>query len=357
MTNPYIKSPDPMPTLSCFLNLVQFTLSTQVYSGVARVDVLFPVYNMSLFLEKSLESLLLQNFKDWRLILVDDGSTDSSLEIAERLVPKAKLKIIKLEQNVGLSKALNVGLKSVDAEFLARFDPDDYCTPDRFMTQVDLLSASAYINATSAPVRSINALDFFTYKFSWSDLDSHEVSALLPICNVINHPAVMFKYSELVDMGFYYREDPAQDYLTWLTFFNRLHWKVSSKPLLLWRKHQSNLSNKGYVFNSLYFEARKKALQVLGLDHSERIISQLNGYLPIESWEDVKSLKHLESQIKLISNRWSFRTQVNRAFDTLLYRSIDNFDWKKRFYIYSHMHTSTLIAEMQKRGKKKWNRV
>jgi len=323
---------------------------------MARVDILLPVYNMARFISKSLESISLQNFHDWRVLLVDDGSSDDSLEIAERVIPKAKLEVIKLSKNVGLSKALNIGLKAVDAEFIARLDPDDVCSSQRLKFQVDFLTTNSDVIGTSSPVISIDENDRLTHKFSWSELKPNEVDALLPVCNVINHPTVMMRFSDIAEMNFEYLEDPAQDYLTWLAHHGSLRWEVTKEPLVYWRKHNSNLSNQGYSYSDLHLNFRKNAFQNLGITCSEALVQQLSDFTLIQSSRDVKNLKDLAIEIKRLSPSKKYHVQVNRAFDTIFFKSSGNFSPISRPYILSQMHTSTVWPELKRRSKRKWKR-
>jgi glycosyltransferase involved in cell wall biosynthesis len=97
-----------------------------------KVDVIIPAYNASKYLPIAIESVVSQTFEDWRILLVDDGSTDNTAEIVapfiERLGPK--LKYIK-QPNGGLPNARNTAIRHSSAEFLALLDADDIWLPCR----------------------------------------------------------------------------------------------------------------------------------------------------------------------------------------------------------------------------------
>jgi glycosyltransferase involved in cell wall biosynthesis len=96
------------------------------------VDVIIPAYNAARYLRIAIESVIAQTFDDWRIILVDDGSTDNTAEVVapfiEQLGPK--LKYIK-QANRGLPGARNVAIQNSTAEFLALLDADDVWLPCR----------------------------------------------------------------------------------------------------------------------------------------------------------------------------------------------------------------------------------
>jgi glycosyltransferase involved in cell wall biosynthesis len=104
---------------------------------MAKVDIVIPAYNAARFLPAALESVLTQTFTDWRILLVDDGSTDHTSEIvspfADRLGPK--LLYIK-QENRGLPAARNSAIRHSSAEFLALLDADDVWLPDRLAETV-----------------------------------------------------------------------------------------------------------------------------------------------------------------------------------------------------------------------------
>ena len=91
-----------------------------------KVSVIVPVYNVEKYLEKCLNSLVNQTFKDYEIIVVNDGSTDSSQKIIDEY--KSKYSTIKsfIKENGGISSARNYGLKVATGEYIAFVDSDDY---------------------------------------------------------------------------------------------------------------------------------------------------------------------------------------------------------------------------------------
>src|ERR1700676_1975812 len=90
------------------------------------VDVIMPAHNAAKYLRTAIESVVAQTFDDWRIILVDDGSTDETPEIARLFVERlgAKLKYIR-QKNKGPAAARNAAIRNSSAEFLALLDADD----------------------------------------------------------------------------------------------------------------------------------------------------------------------------------------------------------------------------------------
>lgn len=92
-----------------------------------KVSILVPVYNVELSLDKCIQSILKQTYKNFELILVDDGSTDNSLSMCYEYAEKDKrIKIIKKESHTCLSDVRNVGIENATGEYIMFVDSDDY---------------------------------------------------------------------------------------------------------------------------------------------------------------------------------------------------------------------------------------
>ena len=106
-------------------------------SPAPDVSVLMTVYNGMPYLAEAVESIRAQTYRRWKMIIVNDGSTDNSGQYLDSL---ANDRIIVLHQeNGGTAVASNNGLKRCDTEFLARMDSDDICSPTRIEKQVAFL--------------------------------------------------------------------------------------------------------------------------------------------------------------------------------------------------------------------------
>ena len=95
-----------------------------------KVSVIVPVYNVEQYLPKCIESILEQDFTDFELLLVDDGSSDSSLEICRMYESKDKRVHVYTQSNSGPSKARNVGIENAQGKYVTFIDSDDYIDSD-----------------------------------------------------------------------------------------------------------------------------------------------------------------------------------------------------------------------------------
>lgn len=94
-----------------------------------KFSIIVPVYNVENYIEQALNSILSQTYKDYEVIVVNDGSTDQSLKICESYKEKFQNITIITQKNGGLSEARNTGIKIAQGEFIYFFDSDDYMNP------------------------------------------------------------------------------------------------------------------------------------------------------------------------------------------------------------------------------------
>ncbi|MGG7145257.1 glycosyltransferase family 2 protein [Clostridium butyricum] len=106
------------------------------------ISLILPVYNVEEYIKECLESILCQTYKDYQLIVVDDGSTDKSLDIVYSFEKKFKNINILKQRNKGVSEARNLALDYVKGEYILYIDSDDFL--DKEMLQVLLTKAEEY---------------------------------------------------------------------------------------------------------------------------------------------------------------------------------------------------------------------
>ncbi|MGA3161874.1 MAG: glycosyltransferase [Terracidiphilus sp.] len=107
---------------------------------MARISVLMPVYNVRNYVAEALSSIQSQTFADLEIVVVDDGSTDDTLQIVEQIASSdPRIHIIRVPHNLGLTFALNIGLLYCHAPFVARMDGDDIALPTRLEMQLRFL--------------------------------------------------------------------------------------------------------------------------------------------------------------------------------------------------------------------------
>ena len=107
-----------------------------------RISVLMGIYNCASTLPEAIDSLYAQTYKNFKLILCDDGSTDKTYEIAEKYAKQySNIILLRNDRNMKLAHTLNHCLEYADTEYVARMDGDDISLPKRFEKQISFLDS------------------------------------------------------------------------------------------------------------------------------------------------------------------------------------------------------------------------
>jgi len=173
---------------------------------IAKITVLMPVYNAEQFLREAMDSILNQSFRDFEFLIMDDGSTDSSISIIQQY-QDPRIRLIRNERNLGISPTLNKGIELASSDLIARMDADDISYPDRLQKQYDYMMAHPNCALLSTWARVIThdkkfvRMEKYRSNFYYYNLTFE--------CWMY-HPTVMFRRKPVIDVGMYsmpYSED------------------------------------------------------------------------------------------------------------------------------------------------------
>lgn len=122
------------------------------------ISILIPVYNVQQYLSRCIDSVLSQDFTDWELILVDDGSTDGSLQVLRQYEneERAKIKVIHKE-NGGLPSARLSGYQAANGDFLVFLDADDWLLPGALQSLYDAITSDGGYDVVRSVVKRVTA--------------------------------------------------------------------------------------------------------------------------------------------------------------------------------------------------------
>lgn len=121
-----------------------------------KISVVMSVFNGERYLEDAIKSILDQSHRGIEFIIINDGSTDSTLEIIKRHRGADNRIILIDQENIGLTKSLNIGLKHVTGDYVARMDADDISSPSRFTKFLKYIESNKFVNVYSTPALLIN---------------------------------------------------------------------------------------------------------------------------------------------------------------------------------------------------------
>lgn len=202
------------------------------------ISIGIPFYNAENFLEDAIKSVLAQTYIYWELILIDDGSSDRSLEIAKKYeILDKRITVISDGQNKKLPYRLNQIIQISKFNYIARMDADDLMDINRLKLQIDLLEKNPKIDLVTSGLYSIGINNELLGKRIPQDIQMSAKEILGGITNLLHASMLARKEWCLRNL---YRVDNAlaEDYELWLTaaIKNDLNYHVIQEPLYYYRE-------------------------------------------------------------------------------------------------------------------------
>lgn len=207
------------------------------------VTVLMPAYNAAPYLREAVDSILGQTLTDFELLVVDDGSTDETVEILNGY-RDPRLRVVLSPSNQGVTAALNRGLDLAAGRYIVRMDADDISLPDRLDKQVRYLDEHPEIGVCGGSIHGFNDKREFDPPVPHPQW--HEpMACTLPFGTVLLHPTVIFR-SELFRDGLRYDPDypHAEDYELWCRLARITRLAVLPAIVLRYRMHGHSVSSR-----------------------------------------------------------------------------------------------------------------
>ena len=209
------------------------------------VTVLMTVYNGKNYLNEAIESVLCQTLDNYEFLIVDDASTDNSIEIINSY-KDSRIKLLKNRENIGQTASLNEGLAIAQGQYIARFDQDDVCLPKRLEDQVAFFKKNPSISIVCSREYSIdiegNRIGVWKRDLNnYGDFLGYIILGLNPVWT----PSVMFVKDVFLELGgFDVAYGPASDFEFWSRIaLKRLNAKVVPEFHQLRRIHDQSQSN------------------------------------------------------------------------------------------------------------------
>ena len=200
-----------------------------------KISVIMPTKNAGKYIAEAIDSILDQTFSDFEFLIIDDASTDNTLDIIRSYHDK-RIKLINGTQK-GLSAALNLGISLAQGEYIARMDADDISLPTRFEKQADYLDAHPEISLLGTWQEHFGRKHGFHKPSSNPDIAK---MALIFTCDFC-HSTAMFRRDVFIQNNLFYPENsPIEDYELWskaIEFIN-----VSNIPEVLGKYRIHNQS-------------------------------------------------------------------------------------------------------------------
>ena len=232
-----------------------------------KVSVLMGIYNCAETLPQAVAAIQNQTYSNWELILCDDGSSDDTYEVAQRLAAADnRLILLRNKHNLGLNQTLNNCLAAATGDYIARMDGDDDCLPERFEKQVALLESHPEFQITSSP------MILFDENGEWGQtvLPEFPTSVNVVEGSPISHAPAMLR-KECMEAVDGYTVDKkmlrVEDVNLWIKLYAAGYRCCNiQQPLYRMRNDQNALNRRKYIYrvNSTYVRLRGCRLLHLG---------------------------------------------------------------------------------------------
>lgn len=235
---------------------------------MSKVSIIMPVFNAEKYLAEAISSIIDQTFNDWELLIINDGSTDSSKSIIEAQTDK-RIRYVENETNLGLIATLNKGISLCNSQYIARMDSDDAAHPERLNCQVRFLDKNEdyLMCGTSAIVvdekgnRSGSIVN---------PTRNEDLQISLFFTNPFIHPSMMIRRSALRNLRFDQAALHVEDFELWTRIAEKGKVANLSYPLLNYRWHNANVSSSNATIQeSSKNEIIRKQLEKLDIKASD----------------------------------------------------------------------------------------
>lgn len=203
------------------------------------VTVYVTNFNYANYIEQSIESVLAQTYKNYELIIIDDGSTDNSREIINRYIEKTNIRII-FQENKGLIASNNIAVRAAQGKYVMRLDADDYLDENALLVLVNGIEESDEMALIFPDYYYVNADGEVT-----GQERRHDFKSQVTLLDQPAHGAcTLIRRDCLLEVGGYSPEFTCQDgWDLWLKLTENYSVGNVNLPLFYYRRHDNNLTH------------------------------------------------------------------------------------------------------------------
>lgn len=213
-----------------------------------NITIAIPFYNADLFLSQAIESVICQTYSDWKLLLIDDGSTDSSLEIANKYAKTDdRITVYSDGENKNLGFRLNQIPYLVNTKYLARMDADDIMHPQKIEKQIKTLENNPQIDVLGTNAYSIDENDYVIgIRVKPSGKNLRKVNSFI-------HPTIVAKTEWFKKNPYNVQAVRVEDIELWMRTSEKYNFEMLNEPLFFYRE-----------FGGGYYKKYMKSISSLG---------------------------------------------------------------------------------------------
>ncbi len=205
------------------------------------LSIIMPVYNAEAYLREAVESILAQSYTDYELIIVEDGSTDSSPEIIERF-NDSRIRVLYNDGNKGIVYTRNLGMANACGRYIAPFDADDIAHPEKYAKQIQFLEENPEYGLLGTWAKLIDK-NGKPLREKWKvNAPPERIPAILLFRNYFVQSSVVIRRKAIPAKGYEKDLDAVEDYKMWTLIAS--NWKAWNYPeyLVKYRIHEQGVS-------------------------------------------------------------------------------------------------------------------
>jgi len=322
-----------------------------------KITVLMPVYNGEKYLKEAIESILNQTYADFEFLIINDGSTDKSVEIIKSFSDQ-RIRFIENEKNLGLIATLNKGIDLALGEYIIRMDSDDVSLPQRLEKQVDFMDKNPDIGVCGSWLTTIGDKKSHLWKFPENSDDIK--TGLLFFCPFA-HPTVIMRKSVFIKNNLYYSSDfiHGEDYEFWIRCLKYTEFANIQEILLLYRRYSEQISDKHYkiqqnsakkarlnIFRELNIEPNEEEIEIhnslvyKNFKRSKQAIIEIENWLNkiIEANDKIQIFDNV-ALMKTLGQIWFLACRKSSSLGFWAWKTY----WKSNFSQYAKIRKSKLF--------------
>ncbi|MCT7481732.1 glycosyltransferase family 2 protein [Aliarcobacter cryaerophilus] len=269
------------------------------------ISVVMSVYNGEKYLAEAIESILNQTYKNFELIIINDGSKDNSVEIIKNYMKQDNRIVLIDRENKGLPYSLNEAISIAKGEYIARMDADDISLPTRFEKQIDYMQKNE-LDVCGSYIKIFG--DNRKERIIKNPITNEDIRFSLLFFSCLAHPTVMFKKEVFDKVKYRVDYKVAQDYQLWCDIVNA-DFKIGNIPevLLNYREHEAQASIEK-------FKRQQDTAHKIALDYAKNLgkeeINLVNQIITSKKTIGFKGLKELFDDIKNYANEKNIQNDL-----------------------------------------------
>ncbi len=270
------------------------------------LSIIIPVYNAEKYVGEAMSSLLDQSFADFELIVVNDSSTDRSMEIVSGFDDK-RIRILQNETNRGIVYSRNRGLQAARGRYIAPFDADDIALRGKLEIQLDYLQKNPEIGLVGSWAMLINEEGKLLNKHWKLDARAEMIPAMLLFRNYFVQSAVMMRREAISAGGYVDGYDLVEDYRMWSDIADRFGVANFPQYLVKYRVHDSSNTQSAperlEAQDRLMFDYLFSRLGIDPTDEKFRLHRMIKNRNPINSLAILQGIERLLLEIAACNRR------------------------------------------------------